>query len=741
MSDSYLHTSHLKDENSGDDSPAEEVFVFPLSFAQRRLWFLHQLEPASTAYNMPFVSRLTGRLNTSALEEAFNEIVARHEILRTTFEVLDGEPMQVVVPHRRLALPLIDLSGLAYAERGAELRRLTSEETQKPFDLTTDSLLRVVLLRMKDDEHVLIVTLHHIVADGWSVGVLVREVAALYEAKSEGGESPLAELSIQYADYAVWQREWLRGEALERQLAYWRQQLADLPPTLNLPTDKPRPSIQTYDGAHESFVLSRTLTEQLNELCKREGVTPYMLLLAAFQVLLARYTGEEEIVVGTPVAGRSRQELEPLIGFFVNTLVLRTSLCGRPDFLEVLRRVREVALGAFAHQDVPFEMLVEELQPERDLSHTPLFQVMFSFQNTPEADFNLPQLKFSPVDVENENARFDLTFDATEADGRIYVTLLYNTALFSATTIRRMSDHFRLLLEGVVSDAKLPISQIPLLTQTERHQTLFEWNETHRDFKHECVHQLFETQVERTPDAAAVVFEDEQLSYEELNRRANQLARFLSARGVKAESTIGVFMERSVEMVVAVLGILKAGGAFVPLDLALPPQRLSFMLKDACVSLVVTQENLAARLPLKRELSICLDSERHTLAKEETENPCVNVAPENLAYILYTSGSTGQPKGTMIEHRSVVNYLNWANRTLTSSATDILPQIASLSFDAFLIQLLAPLLRGGKVWMLSDDAARQPERLLREIGARTRVTLNCVPSLWSALLDVISVGP
>jgi amino acid adenylation domain-containing protein len=737
MSDSYLHTSHLQDENPADDSSAEEVFVFPLSFAQRRLWFLHQLEPTSAAYNMPFVSRLTGRLNPSALEEAFNEIVARHEILRTTFEVLDGEPVQVVVPQRRLALPLIDLSGVTYAEREAELGRLTSAETQKPFDLATDSLLRVVLVRMKDDEHILIVTLHHIVADGWSVAVLIREAAALYEAKSEAREPTLAELSIQYADYAVWQREWLRGEVLERQLGYWRQQLAELPPALNLPTDKPRPSIQTFDGAHESFVLSRALTEQLNRLCQREGATLYMVLLAAFQTLLARYTGEDEIVVGTPVAGRNRQELEPLIGFFVNTLVLRTSLGGRPDFLEVLRRVREVALGGFAHQDVPFEMLVEELQPERDLSHTPLFQVMFSFQNTPEAEFNLPQLKLSPVDVENENARFDLTFDATEAGGRIYVTLLYNTALFSATTIRRMSDHYRLLLEGVVSDPELPISQIPLLTRTERHQTLFEWNETHRDFQHKCVHQLFETQVECTPDAAAVVFADEQVSYEELNRRANQLARFLSARGVKAESPIGVFMERSVEMVVAVLGILKAGGAFVPLDLALPTQRLSFMLKDARVSLVVTQENLAARLPLERELSICLDSERHALAKEETENPTVRVAPENLAYILYTSGSTGQPKGTMIEHRCVVNYLNWANRTLTSSATDILPQIASLSFDAFLKQLLAPLLRGGKVWMLSDDVARQPERLLREIGARTHVTLNCVPSLWSALLDVI----
>ncbi|MCA1567661.1 MAG: amino acid adenylation domain-containing protein [Acidobacteria bacterium] len=726
-------------ENREDDSSAEEVFVFPLSFAQRRLWFLHQLEPTSAAYNMPFVSRLTGRLNTSALEAAFNELVIRHEILRTTFEVLDGEPVQVVAASlaRGLVLPLIDLSQLASAESEAKQRLITSEATQKPFDLTTDSLLRAVLVRMKEDEHILIVTLHHIVADGWSVAVLAREVATLYEAKSEGRESPLAELSIQYADYAVWQREWLSGEVLERQLAYWRQQLADLPPTLNLPTDKPRPSIQTHEGAHESFVLSRTLTEQLNGLCKREGVTPYMLLLAAFQVLLARYTGEDEIVVGTPVAGRNRQELEPLIGFFVNTLVLRTSLGGRPDFLEVLRRVREVALGAFAHQDVPFEMLVEESQPERDLSHTPLFQVMFGFQNTPEADFNLPQLKFSSVEVENETARFDLTFDSTEGDGRIYVTLLYNTALFSATTIRRMAAHFRLLLEGIVTDAKLPISQIPLLTQTERHQTLFEWNETRRDFPQECIHQLFEAQVERTPGATAVVFEDEELSYVELNRRANQLARFLLARGVTAESTVGVFMERSVELVVAVLGILKAGGAYVPLDLGLPPQRLSFMLEDARVSLVVTQEKMAVRLPVQREHLIRLGAERQAIANERTENPCVYVAPENLAYTLYTSGSTGQPKGTMIEHRSVANYLNWANRALMNYATDILPQIASLSFDASLKQLLAPLLRGGKVWMLSDDAARQPERLLTEIGARTRVTLNCVPSLWSALLDVI----
>jgi amino acid adenylation domain-containing protein len=738
MSDPDLLTAHPPDENSADDPFAEEVFVFPLSFAQRRLWFLHQLEPAGAAYNMPFASRLTGRLNTPALEAAFNEIVARHEILRTNFEVLDGEPAQVVgAAERRLVQPLIDLSHMAYAEREAELRRLASEESGKPFDLTADALLRVVLVRMKEEEHILLVTLHHIVADGWSVGVLFREVVAFYEAKCEGREATLAELSIQYADYAGWQREWLRGEVLERQLAYWRRQLADLPPALNLPTDKPRPAVQTFDGAHESFVLSRALTERLDELCRREGATRYMVLLAAFQVLLARYTGEDDIVVGTPVAGRNRRELEPLIGFFVNTLVLRTNLDGRPDFTEVLRRVREVSLGAFAHQDVPFEMLVEELQPERDLSRTPLFQVMFGFQNTPEADFNLPQLKFSPVEIENEKARFDLTFDAEESDGRIYLTLSYSTALFVADTIRRMIAHLRLLLEGIATGAKLPISQLPLLAQTERRQILFGWNETGRDFTPECIHRLFETQVERTPGATAVVFEDEQLSYEELNRRANQLTRYLAAREVRAESTVGVFMERSVDLVVAVIGILKAGGAYVPLDLALPAQRLSFMFEDARLSLVITQEHLAARLPARREHLICLDAERHAIANERTENPHARVAPASLAYVMYTSGSTGQPKGTMIEHRSVVNFLHWANRTLTSSAADILPQIASLSFDASLIQLLAPLVRGGKVWMLSDDAARQPERLLGEIRTRARVTLNCVPSLWKALLDVV----
>jgi amino acid adenylation domain-containing protein len=738
MSDSDLHTSHAIDESSADDSSAEEVFVFPLSFAQSRLWFLHQLEPASAAYNMPFVSRLTGRLNTTALEEAFDEIIARHEILRTTFEVLDGEPVQVVAaPEQRFALPLIDLSQLPFAERETELRRLASEETGKPFDLTIDALLRVVLLRMKEEEHILIMTLHHIVADGWSIGVLVREMAALYEAKSAGREPGLAELSVQYADYAAWQREWLSGEVLERQLAYWRRQLADLPPTLDLPTDKTRPALQTFDGAHETFVLSRTLTGQLGDLCKREGATLYMALLAAFKVLLARYTGEDDIVVGTPVAGRNRRELESLIGFFVNTLVLRTNLRERPDFTEVLRRVREVALGAFAHQDVPFEMLVEVLQPERDLSHTPLFQVMFSVQNAPEADFDLPQLKFSPVETENEKARFDLTFDATEADGKIYVTLRYNTALFVADTIRRMTGHLHLLLEGIASGVKLPISRIPLLTRIEREQILSEWNETRRDFTQACVHQLFEMQVERTPGATAVVYEDGRLSYEELNARANQLARFLVARGVGAETTVGVFMERSVEMLAVVLGILKAGGAYVPLDPALPAQRLSSMLKDAGASLVVTRENLSARVPARRERLICLDAERHAIANQPAKNPAVNVAPENLAYVLYTSGSTGQPKGALIEHRSVVNYLDWVNRTLTNRATDIVPQITSLSFDASLKQLLAPLLRGGKVWIVSDEAARQPERLLTEIGAQTGVTVNCVPSLWEALLDVV----
>ncbi|MDQ3942480.1 MAG: condensation domain-containing protein, partial [Actinomycetota bacterium] len=543
----------------------------PLSFAQERLWFLDQLEPGNPVYNRPAAVRLTGPLDVRALERGLSEIVRRHEILRTTFPAEAGRPVQRIAPPRPLSLTVTDLGGLPESEREAQARRLAREETRRPFELARGPLLRASLLRLGDEEHVLLLTMHHIASDGWSDAVFFRELAALYEAFSTGEPSPLAELPIQYVDYTVWQRQWLAGEVLDEQLGYWKRQLADVS-ALQLPTDRPRPAVQTHRGARQELMLPGPLTEALKDLSRREGATLFMVLLAAFQALLARYSGQEDIAVGTPIAGRNRAETEGLIGFFVNTLVLRTDLSGDPTFRELLGRVRETTLEAYAHQDLPFEKLVEELEPQRDLSRTPLFQVMFALQNVPQQDPELADLTLSRLRVESGTAKFDLTLSMIEEAKGLKGSLEYNTDLFEAATIERMLGHFRTLLEGIMTEPERRISELPLLTEAERHQLLVEWNDTQTDYpKDQCVHVLFETQAERTPDAVAVVFEDQRLTYRELNRRSNQLARHLRKLGVgRPEVSVGICVERSVEMVVGLLGILKAGGAYVPLDPAYP---------------------------------------------------------------------------------------------------------------------------------------------------------------------------
>ncbi|MHC5727294.1 MAG: non-ribosomal peptide synthetase, partial [Nostoc sp.] len=527
----------------------------------------------------------------------------------------------------------------------AEVRHLAGFEAQQPFDLNSDLLLRVKLLRLNELEHILLLTMHHIASDGWSVGVLVREVATLYQTYCDQQPLTLAELPIQYVDFAAWQRQWLQAEVLQSQISYWKKQLEGAPAILELPTDHPRPAVITFQGASYSFNLSFELSQALNKFSQQQGSTLFMTLLAAFQTLLWRYTGNEDIVVGSPIANRNRQEIEGLIGFFVNTLVLRTNLAGNLTFSELLTRVREVALGAYAHQDLPFEQLVEQLQPQRDLSYTPLFQVMFVLQNAPMSALELPGLTLSLLESESHTAKFDLTLYMTETAEGLVGTLEYNSDLFESNTISRMAGHLQTLLSGIVTNPQQHLKDLPLLTQVEQ-ALLAEWNHTQVEYPQEkCIHQLFEAQVERTPDAVAVVFEDEQLTYCELNARANQLAHYLRSLGVKPEVLVGICVERSLEMIVGLLGILKAGGAYVPLDPTYPQARLSFMLEDTSVSVLLTQAQLLKVLPLNQAKIVCLDTEWNVIAQDNKENLVTHVKSNVLAYVNYTSGSTGKPKG------------------------------------------------------------------------------------------------
>src|SRR5215475_5511103 len=678
----------------------------PLSFAQQRLWFLNQLEPESPNYNQPKPVRLTGALDEKALAEALNHVVARHQALRTTFVVVDGVPVQVIAEARSLDLPLADLRSLPDAVRDAETQLLLVETIRRPFDLSQDLMLRALLLRLADREHILLLVTHHIASDGWSGGILWRELGNLYGAFSRGEPDPLPELPIQYADYAIWQRQWLQGEALETQLSYWRKQLNGVA-ALQLPTDRPRPVLQSFNGAKQSLVLPVDLSEALNNLSRREGVTLFMTLLAAFQTLLHQYTEQDDIVVGSPIAGRTLPEIEGLIGFFVNTLVLRTDFACDPTFRELLGRVREIALGAYAHQDLPFEKLVEELQPQRNLSTSPLFQVMFALQNVPRQVVELPGLMVSPLELESGTAKFDLYLAVHERPEGLRAVLEYNSDLFDDATIRRMLGHFENLIRVLVDDPDRRVSDFPLLTEAERHQLLVEWNDTKRDYpKDKCIHQLFEEQVERTPDAVAVVFEEQQLSYRELNERSNQAAHYLKKLGVGSEVRVGICLERSLEMVVGILGILKAGGAYVPLDPQHPKERLSFMLKDTQARVLLTQEKLVAEFD--HQVVVSLDKDWEKIAKQSKENPDNKVRAENLAYVMYTSGSTGKPKGVEVTHRAVIRLVINTDY-IQIHPSDVSAQISNCAFDAATFEIWGALLHGARLVIISAQVAIAPQ--------------------------------
>lgn len=728
---------------------SRESNTFPLSFAQARLWFLNQLEPDSAAYNIPTVIRLKGSLNVTALAQSLNEVIQRHEVLRTSFTTVGGQPVQAIAPNLSLILPRVDLQQLSETQQRIEVLRLATQEAQQPFSLDKGPLLRVTLVQLDEADHIVLFTMHHIVSDGWSTGVLVRELAALYGALAKGQpishsqatQTLLPELPIQYADFAVWQRQWLQGEVLASQLAYWKQHLGGTLPVLELPTDRPRPALQTNRGATQSFALPKELSEALKSLGRQEETTLFMTLLAAFMVLLHRYTQQGDIAIGTSIANRNRSETEGLIGFFVNTLVLRTQLTGNPRFRQFLKHVREVALGAYAHQDLPFEQLVEELQPERDLSHNSLFQVMFILQNAPTEDLKLPGLTLSTLKVESGTASFDLTLSMVDAEQGLKGTLEYNTDLFEAARIDRMLQHFQVLLEGIVTNPDHCLSDLPILTPAEQQQLLVEWNQTQAvSTKNQCIHQLFEAQVEQTPDAVAVVFADQHLTYQVLNQRANQLAHYLRKLEVGPEVLVGVSLERSLEMIIGLLGILKAGGAYVPLDPTYPQERVAFMLADAQVPVLLTQAHLVSGLPEDNTRIVRLDEDWSLIAQESQNNPVNHAVPENLAYVIYTSGSTGQPKGVMIQHRSLVNHTESAMIEYNLAASDRILQFASISFDAAAEEIFSCLVQGATLILRTQEMLSTVSGFLQQCQELKLTMLDLPTAFWHQLTSELAKG-
>ncbi|MEE8587430.1 MAG: amino acid adenylation domain-containing protein, partial [Acidobacteriota bacterium] len=706
----------------------------PLSFAQQRLWFFDQLEPGSPLYNVPAALLLNGSLAVAALEAALNEALRRHEALRTVFPAREGKPLQVIRRRQKLLLPVVDLIGLPEPLRSSEFDRLRQQESRRSFDLASDLLLRTHLVRLAEEEHALLATMHHIVSDGWSAGVLVRELGALYQAFSAGQPSPLEDLPIQYADFAAWQRRWLSGDLLQQQLAYWEGRLANAPAALELPSDHPRPSQQTFWGALHTFVWPPELMRSLQALSRSRDVTLYMTLLAAFQTLLSRYSGQQDLCVGCPIANRTRAETEGLIGFFVNTLVMRIDLSGMPTFHELLGRVREASLGAFAHQDLPFEQLVQALQPERTLSRAPLFQVMFALQNAPEAELELAGLKITPLEASASVSQFDLSLLVTESPQGLAGMVEYSLDLFQAVTIGRMMRHLRNLLEAAAANPRQRLGELPLLSRAERQQMLSEWNDTFAQVPHDsCIQDLFQLQAERWADSVAAEFQGRLASYAELNRRANRLAFHLRSLGAGPEIIVGLCLARGLEMVVGLLGILKSGAAYLPLDPSYPQQRLDFMLQESQAPLLVTQAGLVEGLAQDRLTFVCLDSGRPAPEGSGRLNPPRLSVPENAAYVIYTSGSTGTPKGVVVEHRSFVSYIEAAVSRYALGRHDRSLQLAPISFDVAAEEAFTCLCSGGTLVLRHEGMLDSSALFLAECRRAALTVINLPTAFWHQL--------
>ncbi|MFD2170023.1 amino acid adenylation domain-containing protein [Tumebacillus lipolyticus] len=723
-------------ESATTDVSAEKA---PVSFAQQRLWFMDQLQANNHAYNMFSAQRICGRLDADVLKRCFQSIVSRHEALRTTFSQTDGQPYQMIRAELELPLSIIDLQHLSAQERTAEAHRLAVAEATQPFDLSEGPLIRTSLLRIGQEEHLLLLNMHHIVADGWSTDVLIRELLTLYAAYSEGVEPELLPLPIQYADFAAWQRSWLQGDVLDKQLSYWKQQLGGDLPTLQLPTDRPRPAMQSNRGSTQKFYVPQALSQDLLELSRKEGATLFMTLLAAFNTLLHRYAEQEDIIVGSPIAGRNREEIEGLIGFFINTLALRTDLSGNPSFRDLLKRVRGVTLGAYAHQDLPLEQLIEELDLERDLSRSnPLFQVMFVLQNVRLTELKAAGMQLEPYQVESDAAKFDLTLQMTETEAGMVGEFEYNTDLFDSATITRMIEHFQVLLAGIATDPDAEIGLLPILPAAERATLLGEWAATYRDFPQELLtHQLVEQHAAQTPEAVAVQdAEGNRITYGELNRRANRLAHRLQKLGVGPELTVGVCMERSIENLVALLGVLKAGGAYVPIDPSYPGDRIRYMLDNSDAVVLLAHDRTLDKLPEHSLPSLLLDEAEELLAAESDENLANTASPTNLAYIIYTSGSTGLPKGVQTEHRNLRNLVSWYHPQYDVQPDSRFTYLAGVAFDATIFEIWTCLTSGGCLHIPDEDTRLLPERL-RDFLLERQITHCFLPTpLAEGILSV-----
>jgi amino acid adenylation domain-containing protein len=720
----------------GDAIPRHARKEAPLSFAQQRLWFLDQFYPRSCAYNVPRVFRLSGVLDVPVLQRSLDALVERHEILRTTFKLVNEEPVQVVGPARAVPLRIVDLSSVAAADRESQAHAMVKAEVQRPFDLSSDLMLRATVLRLKEDEHILTLMSHHIASDGWSKGVMFRELAEFYNAKLNNRTATVPELQVQYSDFAVWQKARVGGSLLQKQSAYWTNQLRSAPALLEFPTDFARPAVQGFEGTTECCFFSSELLGSLKSLSQREGATLFMTLLASFQLLLSRYSGQDDIVVGTPIAGRNRPEIEPLIGDFINMLAVRTDLGGDPSFRELLLRVKETALQAFDNQDLPFESLVEELEHGRDMSRAPIFQAIFILESAPPPPPPMENLRLEVLDFDTPTAKNDLILILADDPQGLKVKLEYRTDLFAQSTIQRLLRHYQTLLESISANPSQPVSRLSILDAQERQQVLATWNDTaSAERVDRCIHQLFENQCVRTPDAIAVQFLDRKLTYRDLNARANQLAHHLLRLGVKPDSRVGICVNRSPEMMVGLLGIMKAGAAYVPLDPTYPRERLEFMLEDGGASVLVTEESLLESLSSQRAKVICIDRDWTSISQESVENPRTAVTPASLSYVIFTSGSTGRPKGVQLEHRNVVNFINSVRRLFALNERDVYLGVASMSFDASVLDFYLPLSVGARLVIVDVDTSRDA-RALADTMSRSGVSaMHATPSTWRSLID------
>ena len=714
----------------------------PLSFAQQRLWFIEKAGMSGDAYNMPLNLHFKGTLDQQSLQKSLNQIIKRHEALRTTFSTLNNTPIQVIHPPFELSLPEIDLTHLSVEEREIELKIILKKESSTLFDIEVDFPIRAQLLKLGVSEYILQLTIHHIAADGWSLGVLVNELSDFYSSALVGEAHHLPDLPIQYADFALWQRNFLQGHVLEQQLDYWKEKLREISP-LQLPTDYPRPPQGSFRGASQSVTFSAELTARVNELARQQGVTLFMVLLAGFKVLLSRYSRQKSITIGSPIANRNRQEIEGLIGFFVNSLVMHTDLSGEPSFLDVLNRVQQTALEAYSYQDLPFEKLVEELQPERSLSYNPLFQVMFAVQQREviEASFDLPNLHGNWYkDTRVETTRVDLELHLWQQDNEIQGFCTYSKDLFERETILRMLTHYQVLLSAALDSPHLPVTQLPIMTEAEKHKILAHWSSNKDKFVHEqCIHQLFELQVEKTPDAIALIFEDQALTYHHLNCQANQLAYHLQSVGVGPEALVGICIERSLDAFVALLAVLKAGGAYVPLDPSYPCERLLYMLNDSKAQILLTNKGpLETKNLSSTEITqvICLDHDWLSIRDSySVENPVSTVQPNNLAYVIYTSGSTGVPKGVQGLHRGTINRLQWMWRTYPFEKDEIGCQKTALSFVDSVWEFFGNLLQGVTTLIIPNTVVKDPYQLVQILNTHKVTRIVVVPSLLRAILQ------